>query len=114
VSPRRKPQNDRNARGGKGGASGSDERNIEEVGLSFQSVEEHSDGFYQVRRITGSSSTKPYRCPGCDQLIPTATPHVVAWPEEDIESRRHWHTPCWKKKDQRKPRIERTRNAPKF
>ena len=114
MSPRRKPQNDRNARGGKGGASGSDERNIEEIGLSFQSVEEHSDGFYQVRRITGSSSTKPYRCPVCDQLIPTATPHVVAWPEEDIESRRHWHTPCWKKKDQRKPRIERTRNAPKF
>ena len=114
MSPRRKPEKDRNARGGKGGASGSDERNIEEIGLSFQSVEEHSDGFYQVRRITGSSSTKPYRCPGCDQLIPTATPHVVAWPEEDIESRRHWHTPCWKKKDQRKPRIERTRNAPKF
>ena len=118
MSPRRKPQPDRNARGGakngKGGKAGGEERNLEDVGLSFQSTEEHSDGIYCVRRITGSSSNKPYRCPGCDQLIPTATPHVVAWPEDDIESRRHWHTPCWAKKDKRKPRIERTRNAPRF
>jgi hypothetical protein len=90
------------------------ERNIEEMGLSFESTEEHSDGTYQVRKITGSSSTKPYRCPGCDQMIPTATPHIVAWPEFDIESRRHWHTPCWKKKNQRAPRTERTRNAPRY
>jgi hypothetical protein len=114
VSPRRKPQNDRNARGGKGGASGSDERNIEEIGLSFQSVDEHSDGFYQVRRITGSSSTKPYRCPGCDQMIPTATPHTVAWLEYDVETRRHWHNACWAKKNHRGPRTERTRNAPRY
>ena len=117
MSPRRKPQKDPNARGGKsgkGGNSGGEERNIEDVGLSFESTEEHADGFYKVRRITGSSSTKPYRCPGCDQLIPTATPHVVAWPEDDIESRRHWHTPGWAKKAHRAPRTERTRNAPRF
>ena len=36
-----------------------------------------------VRRITGSASTKPYRCPGCDQEIRPATPHVVAWPARD-------------------------------
>ena len=36
--------------------------------------------------ITGSSSTKPYRCPGCDQLIRPATPHVVAWPLADAEA----------------------------
>jgi hypothetical protein len=85
-----------------------------EVGNSFQTVEEHQEGIYTVRKITGSSSSKPYRCPGCDQLIPTATPHIVAWMNEDLESRRHWHTACWNKKDQRKPRIERTRNAPRY
>ena len=24
---------------------------------------------------------KRYRCPGCDQEIPSGVPHVVAWPE---------------------------------
>ncbi len=100
-------------RGEKGGPD-LPERDISEMGLSFESTEEHSDGLYFVRRITGSSSTKAYRCPGCDQLIPTATPHVVAWPEEDVELRRHWHTPCWAKKNQRKPRVERGRGAPKY
>ena len=51
-----------------------------------------------VRRVSGAASTKPYRCPGCDQEIRPATPHVVAWPAETgqgLEDRRHWHTPCW-------------------
>ncbi|MEO8107611.1 MAG: hypothetical protein ABI720_09845 [Actinomycetes bacterium] len=62
-----------------------------------------------VRPIRGSSSTKSYRCPGCDQLIPPATPHTVVWPETAIvgdgaESRRHWHTTCWNARDRRGPR----------
>jgi hypothetical protein len=85
-----------------------------EFSTSSQSIEEHAEGDYYVRKITGSSSTKPYRCPGCDQLIPTATPHIVAWPVEDIELRRHWHTACWAKKDHRRPRTERSRNAPRY
>ncbi|MEI6867279.1 MAG: hypothetical protein WCK62_02145 [Actinomycetes bacterium] len=85
-----------------------------DIATSHETIEEHTEGTYRVRKITGSTSTKPYRCPGCDQLIPTATPHIVAWLEEDIESRRHWHTPCWTKRAQRRPRTERTRNAPRF
>jgi len=85
-----------------------------EFSTSNETIEEHSEGSYRVRKITGSSSTKPYRCPGCDQLIPMGTPHIVAWLEEDVESRRHWHTACWGKRNDRRPRIERTRNAPKF
>jgi hypothetical protein len=84
------------------------------MGTSSETIEEHSEGVYRVRKITGSSSTKPYRCPGCDQIIPMATPHVVAWLEEDVESRRHWHSACWAKRNDRRPRTERTRNAPKF
>ena len=57
-----------------------------------------------VRRITGSTSTKAYRCPGCDQEIRPATPHVVAWPAEagrGLDDRRHWHSPCWAARERR-------------
>ncbi|MCX6452544.1 MAG: hypothetical protein NT174_05655 [Actinobacteria bacterium] len=73
-------------------------------------TEEHPDGLYRVRSITGSSSSKPYRCPGCDQIIPLATPHIVAWLEEDealqsgADFRRHWHKACWTKKNTRRPK----------
>ena len=77
-------------------------------------IEEHPDGFFVVRMLTGSSSTKPYRCPGCDQMIPTATPHIVAWPVGDEENRRHWHKTCWNQRNNRKPKIMRTRNAPRY
>lgn len=107
VSPRRNKPKKRNGRN----AAKPEERDL---AASHETIEEHHEGIYMVRRITGSSSTKPYRCPGCDQLIPMATPHTVAWIEHDVESRRHWHTACWNKRDARKPRIERTRNAPRY
>ncbi|HEY6739618.1 MAG TPA: hypothetical protein VI076_12295 [Actinopolymorphaceae bacterium] len=76
-----------------------------------ESVEEWPDGSWVVRRISGSASTKPYRCPGCDQLIMPATPHIVSWPVEarsfdarGIDERRHWHTACWRARQRRRPR----------
>ena len=71
-----------------------------------QNVEEHPDGEWVVRRLTGAGSTKTYRCPGCDQEIRPGTPHVVAWPFDrptGEEHRRHWHTPCWAARDRRAP-----------
>jgi len=59
-----------------------------DISTSSQTIEEHHEGMYIVRKLTGSSSNKPYRCPGCDQVIPMATPHTVAWLEDDEESRR--------------------------
>jgi hypothetical protein len=58
---------------------------------------------YFVRMVTGSD--KAYRCPGCAQLIPAGTPHVVVWPADDLEAseRRHWHTACWAARDRRAP-----------
>lgn len=85
-----------------------------DIATSNQSIEEHTEGSYVVRKITGSSSNKPYRCPGCDQMIPMATPHTVAWLEGDEDGRRHWHNVCWSKRGDRKPRTERTRNAPRY
>ena len=74
-----------------------------------ESIESGPDGDWVVRRITGSASTKPYRCPGCDQLIRPATPHIVAWPTvslsftgEGIDERRHWHTGCWNGRNRRR------------
>ena len=103
MSPRRNyPKNKR---------PNSDDRDI---ATSSQIFEEHAEGLYTVRKLTGSGSNKPYRCPGCDQMIPLATPHIVAWLEDDEEARRHWHSACWAKKDKRRPNTERTRNAPRY
>lgn len=68
---------------------------------------------YFARRVTGSSATKSYRCPGCDQEIRPGTPHVVAWPAFGLEDRRHWHSACWDRRDERQPRVTRSRNAPR-
>ena len=72
-----------------------------------------------VRQVTGSAATRAYRCPGCDQEIRPATPHVVAWPswpdeESALAQRRHWHTACWRARGRRGPRTQRTRNAPRY
>lgn len=73
-------------------------------------VVEMSDGEWVVQSITGAASTKMYRCPGCDQEIRPATPHIVAWPFDNgmsddtrLQERRHWHTPCWNARMRRGP-----------
>lgn len=79
-------------------------------GPAYEQVEQWSDGAWVVRRLTGAASTKPYRCPGCQQLIAPATPHVVAWPVDGpvhdpssggADARRHWHSACWRARDRR-------------
>ena len=87
------------------------------------------DDEWVVRQVTGSAATRAYRCPGCDQEIRPATPHVVAWPasfretEDDsdddtmdagLAERRHWHTACWRARGRRGPKVQRSRNAPRF
>ena len=64
------------------------------------------DGDWVVRSVPGSSAGKDYRCPGCQQLIPSGTGHVVTWPADDLGSvadRRHWHAACWAARDRRRP-----------
>lgn len=71
---------------------------------------------YRVRTLSGAGSVGPYRCPGCDQLLAANTPHLVAWPAEDLAAtdRRHWHTGCWSARDRRAPGVQRGRNAPRY
>lgn len=67
-----------------------------------------------VRRVQPYQAGKVYRCPGCDQEIGVGIGHIVAWPEGDLEARRHWHSSCWQARDQRAPRILRGRSAPRY
>jgi hypothetical protein len=79
------------------------------LGAAYASrtLESHPDGDWVVQKVTGASSPKAYRCPGCDQEIRPGTPHTVAFRADDaqgVEHRRHWHTPCWGARDRRGPR----------
>ncbi|HLP23608.1 MAG TPA: hypothetical protein VK139_06165 [Microbacteriaceae bacterium] len=58
---------------------------------------------WTVQPIAAPSATKAYRCPGCVVEISPGTAHIVAWPADGpmgesgaLDSRRHWHTHCWK------------------
>lgn len=71
-------------------------------------VEAGPDGYpHEVRPVAAARAVKAYRCPGCDQVIGSGTPHVVVWPVDSgpagIEDRRHWHTPCWAGRATRAP-----------
>ena len=77
--------------------------------MTADRVEMYQGEDYVVRRVTGSAATKPYRCPGCQQVIRPATPHVVAWPvhgsmfvDTGLDERRHWHTACWSARHSRR------------
>ena len=79
-----------------------------EEGSAVSGPERHEtwpDGDWVVRLVPGTTSTKSYRCPGCDQEIPPGTPHLVAWPAElpGPAGRRHWHRPCWEQRMLRRP-----------
>ncbi|WP_031082877.1 hypothetical protein [Streptomyces sp. NRRL WC-3549] len=71
---------------------------------------------WSVRLLSGAGATgKRYRCPGCDQEIPSGVPHLVAWPEYGgVDDRRHWHKACWNAKDRRTTKVQRSRNAPRY
>ncbi|WP_131748309.1 hypothetical protein [Frankia sp. Cppng1_Ct_nod] len=69
--------------------------------VGSETTERRSDGDWIVRRISGAAARKQYRCPGCEQEIRPATPHVVCWPDDRIADRRHWHTVCWTRRDRR-------------
>lgn len=71
--------------------------------------ESHPDGDWFVRPVAGSAAAKTYRCPGCDQEIPSGVPHLVVWQADDllgeasaVHDRRHWHRPCWTARGRRR------------
>jgi len=71
---------------------------------AVDTVEEWRGEPWRVRWLTGTTTVKTYRCPGCDHEIPPGVPHVVAWPVEGgLDDRRHWHSGCWRARERRRP-----------
>ena len=60
-------------------------------------------GEHEVRRVQPFEATKAYRCPGCNTEIGVGVGHIVAVPVEAPDLRRHWHHPCWRMRDVRRP-----------
>ena len=84
--------------------------------FGLERTEEYLGEEWKVRPVAGASAVgKRYRCPGCDQEIPSGTPHLVAWPEYGgVDDRRHWHKACWNAKDRRTTKVQRSRSAPRY
>lgn len=64
-----------------------------------------ADGRWLVQTLAAGRSVKSYLCPGCQQAVPTGTPHVVVWPVQPsigssspVDERRHWHQSCWNRR----------------
>ncbi|MDP8968960.1 MAG: hypothetical protein M3N52_00280 [Actinomycetota bacterium] len=51
---------------------------------------------YEVRRVDAGRAAKDYVCPECGNRVPAEESHVVVWPEDDSDLRRHWHRHCWR------------------
>lgn len=51
---------------------------------------------YEVRRVDPGRASKDYVCPECGNTVPAGEGHVVVWPEDDSDLRRHWHRHCWR------------------
>ncbi|WP_146361535.1 hypothetical protein [Arthrobacter yangruifuii] len=84
-------------------ASAPPERDLERTRAGIPMRESGPDGEWSVRQITAGNAAKDYRCPGCAQIIPPGTAHLVVWQEDSllgrqsaVEGRRHWHNHCWR------------------
>ncbi len=51
---------------------------------------------YEAHSVPAYRAGKAYVCPTCDATIAAGVGHVVAWPEGQLEVRRHWHRHCWR------------------
>ncbi len=99
--PRRPRRAGRTPPGGQKAAASDDEESPARLGPA--QVEQWPDGDWVVRQVPGPAAVKTYRCPGCDQEIRPATPHLVVWPEQTpgLAERRHWHNACWRRRPKR-------------
>jgi hypothetical protein len=82
----------------KGGDGSDGDANADTTPRMIIGMGTYSDAELSVRRIMGQSATKRYDCPLCNQHIERGTPHVVVVPNDAPELRRHFHTPCWKRR----------------
>jgi hypothetical protein len=62
-----------------------------------------SDDDVEVRVVQPYEAVKRYVCPGCNHDIEAGTGHLVVVPHDAPDLRRHWHKPCWRFRDRRRP-----------
>lgn len=105
------PRSNRARRGGRPTArpdgSAGEELDVARALGGSERLESHPDGEWYVRPVSGGLSVKAYRCPGCQQEIAPGVSHLVVWPADgmlDVTDRRHWHTPCWRRRITRRTR----------
>ena len=90
--PRRKPrpQEPPTRRRNKGPAPLS---SIEEIAERVKGpVSGQVEGFVVMRSV---KADRRYRCPYCEGWIEPNVPHVVAYPVDRLDDRRHYHSACW-------------------
>ena len=58
-------------------------------------IPEVPDG-WEVNRMPAYRALKQYVCPSCGNAIAARVGHVVAWPQDRPDERRHWHDHCWR------------------
>lgn len=51
---------------------------------------------YEVKRVDPGRAAKDYVCPACGNVVAIGEGHVVVWPVDDPDLRRHWHRHCWR------------------
>ena len=51
---------------------------------------------FTVRRVPAFRAHKTYTCPNCHNVISAGEGHVVVWPVDVVDDRRHWHHHCWR------------------
>jgi hypothetical protein len=51
---------------------------------------------YVVQRVPAFRANKSYACPDCHERIAGGQGHVVVWPDDLVDERRHWHLHCWR------------------
>ncbi|MBK8459634.1 MAG: hypothetical protein WAS07_04900 [Micropruina sp.] len=75
------------------------------LSVTHATSETRHDGVWMVQTMSAHAAVKTYLCPGCLQQIREGTPHLVTWPltpgllsTSGVEERRHWHTPCWRRR----------------
>ncbi|MEX0705502.1 MAG: hypothetical protein WDZ26_03730 [Nitriliruptoraceae bacterium] len=56
---------------------------------------EQLDG-HTVRLVPAFRAHSTYVCPECGNAIGVGEGHVVVWPDERVDDRRHWHRHCWR------------------
>lgn len=58
---------------------------------------------WEVHPVPAYRANKDYVCPDCGNGIAAGEGHVVAWPEDFNDERRHWHKHCWRLTARRDP-----------